>query len=115
MPVEHQRFVPWISDTMYLCKDENRVSFTIAELTKTAHPGKKEVVYYLLLKEETKLCPMTTLDEYLKRASPMRKSDQSRTQLVVKPFQTVKVHHCKVDEINYTGGWVWKALQCSLY
>ena len=52
-------------DIRFLRKNQDGVSFTIAELTKTAHPGKKRVMHYLSLKEERRLCPVTTLEEYL--------------------------------------------------
>ena len=44
----------------FLRKCQDGVLFTIADLTKKAHPGKKRVVYYLSLKEERRLCPVTT-------------------------------------------------------
>ena len=79
-------------DIKFLRKCRDGVSFTIADLTKTAHPGKKRVVYFLSLREERKLCPVTTLDEYLQRTAQVRKDDPTKTKLllsVVKPFQPV--------------------------
>ena len=79
-------------DIRYLSRNENGVTFTIAELTKTTQPGKKKVVCYLPLKQEIRLCPVAALEEYLKRTSPIRRNDKSKTQLllsVMKPFQPV--------------------------
>ena len=79
-------------DIRYLSRNENGVTFTIAELTKTTQPGKKKVVCYLPLKQESRLCPVAALEEYLKRTSPIRRKDTSKTQLllsVLKPFQPV--------------------------
>ena len=76
----------------YLSKGQDGISFTIAELTKTAQPGKRKKVYYPQLKEERTLCPGAALGEYLRRTSSLRGVDHSRTQLllsVVKPFQPV--------------------------
>ena len=66
-------------DIRYLSKDENGVTFTIAELTKTTQSGKKKVVRYLPLKQDGRLCPVATLEEYLKRTSPMKKMDTTKT------------------------------------
>ena len=79
-------------DIRYLSRNENGVTFTIAELTKTTQPGKKKVVCYFPLKQEIRLCPVAALEEYLKRTSPIRRNDKSKTQLllsVMKPFQPV--------------------------
>ena len=79
-------------DIRYLSRNENGVTFTIAELTKTAQPGKKKVVHYLPLKQEDRLCPIAALEEYLKRTFPIRIKDPSKTQLllsVLKPFQPI--------------------------
>ena len=79
-------------DIRYLQKNENGITFTIAELTKTAQPGKKKLVCYPPLTQDDRLCPVAALEEYLKRTSPIRKKDTSKTQLllsVIKPFQPV--------------------------
>ena len=79
-------------DIRYLSRNENGVTFTIAELTKTVQPGKKKVVHYLPLKQEDRLCPIAALEEYLKCTSPIRIKDPSKTQLlllVLKPFQPI--------------------------
>ena len=69
MPVDHAL------DSRYLSKGQDGISFTIAELTKTAQPGKRKKVYYPQLKEERTLCPVAALDEYLRRTSSMRGAD----------------------------------------
>ena len=79
-------------DTRYMSRDEGGISFTIAELTKTARPGKKKAVHYPPFKGEGKLCPVRALNEYLQRTDRSRREDQSRTRLflsVVKPFNPV--------------------------
>ena len=79
-------------DIRYLSRNENGATFTITKLTKTAQPGKKKVVHYLPLKQENRLCPIAALEEYLKRTSPIRRNDTSKTQLllsVMKPFHPV--------------------------
>ena len=76
-------------DIRYLSRNENVVTFTIAELTKTTQPGKKKVVHYLSLKQEHRLCPVVALEEYLKRTSPIRRNNTSKMQLLLstmKPF-----------------------------
>ena len=78
-------------DIRYLSRNENGATFTITKLTKTTQPGKK-VVHYLPLKQENRLCPIAALEEYLKRTSPIRRNDTSKTQLllsVMKPFHPV--------------------------
>ena len=80
-----------VLDIRYLNRNENGVTFTIAELTKTSQPGKK-VVHYLPLKQEDRLCPVAALEEYLKRTSSVRSNDSSKTQLllsILKPFHPV--------------------------
>ena len=79
-------------DIRYLSRNENGVTFTITELTKTAQPGKKKVVHYLPLIQEDRLCPIAALEEYLKCTSPIRIKDTLKTQLllsVLKPFQPI--------------------------
>ena len=54
-------------DIRYLKRDENGITFTIAELTKTAKPGKKKLVCYPPLTQDDRLCPVAALEEYIKR------------------------------------------------
>ena len=68
------------------------ISFAIADLTKTAHPGKKRSIYYPSLKEDETLCPVNALNEYLRHTEQRREEDQAKTRLllsVVKPYKPV--------------------------
>ena len=72
-------------DIRYLRQDESGVTFTLAELTKTAQPGKQKAVHYFPLKQDCRLCPITTLEEYINRTSPIRKKETKLLLSVVKP------------------------------
>ena len=90
MPAELQKSMHWIFDILAGIRMVLH-SCTIAELTKTTQPGKM-VIHYLPLKQEGRLCPIAALEEYLKRTSPIRRKDTSKTQLllsVVEPFQPI--------------------------
>ena len=79
-------------DIRYMSRDRDGISFAIADLTKTARPGKKRSIYYPSLKEEERLCPVNALNEYLRHTEQRREEDQTKTRLflfVVKPYKPV--------------------------
>ena len=73
-------------------RDREGISFVIADLTKTARPGKKRSIYYPSLKEEERPFPVNALNEYLRCTELRHKEDQTKTWLflsVVKPYKPV--------------------------
>lgn len=79
-------------DIRYMSRSREGICFAIADLTKTARPGKKRSIYYPSLKEEERLCPVNALNEYLRRTQQRREGDQTKTRLflsVVKPYKPV--------------------------
>ena len=92
-------------DIRYMSRSREGICFAIADLTKTARPGKKRSIYYPSLKEE-RLCPVNALSEYLRRTQQRREGDQTKTRLFLSVVKTLqaggKIYHCKMDENHYS-------------
>ena len=85
-------YLIWMQPCLCPFGGREGISFAIADLTKTAHPGKKRLIYYPSLKKEERLCPVNALNEYLRRTEQRCEEDQTKTRLflsVVKPYKPV--------------------------
>ena len=76
-------------DLRFMTKKEGRVTFQLAELTKTARPGKRKQLSYRPLEGEKHLCPVVTLADYVQRTGPFRRNESQLFLSVVKPFKPV--------------------------
>lgn len=65
-------------DIKFLNKSGNSLSFSVAEPLKTSRPGKStRKVEFVSLPEDSSLCPVATLTEYISRTEGLRKSASS--------------------------------------
>ena len=79
-------------DTKFLAKSKNKAVFSLKSFTKTSKPGKQppDVIFYSFPGNED-LCPVKTLEFYLKVSEPWRrKGDRSQLLLsFVKPHRPI--------------------------
>lgn len=59
-----------------LIKEENRFTFTFSKILKTSRPGFKHLVQICKFPNDSVICPLECLIEYLKRTSNIRQSKQ---------------------------------------
>ena len=76
-------------DLRYMERAEGVVSFKLTKLTKTARPGKALGKVHYLPFEDTCLCPVSALDEYLNRTECLREHHTKLFLAVVKPYKPV--------------------------
>ena len=70
-------------------KPEGVVSFKLTNLIKTARPDKDLRNVHYLSFEDTCLCPVSALDEYLNRTEQLREHHTKLFLAVVKPYKPV--------------------------
>ena len=68
---------------------KERVTFSLAALTKTSRPGKSKALFYPSLETDRDVCPVASLKNYLKRTDGVR-SDKKLFLSHVKPYGSVK-------------------------
>ena len=65
------------------------VTFSLVAVTKTSRPGKSRTLFYQRLDLDRELCPVTLIQEYLKKTVDVRK-DNNLFLSYVQPYGPVK-------------------------